>query len=73
MGPSQMAILPRSAIGNQNLCQSISKGTYACSLLAGGFVATETLVFLHIFDIYVSSGRSDAFHTLRRMSFVGSI
>ena len=45
----------------------------ACSLFAGGFVATETLVFLNIFDIfYVSSRRSDAFHTLRRMNFVGS-
>ena len=46
----------------------------ACSLFAGGFVATETLVFLNIFDIfYVSSRRSDAFHTLRRRNFVGSI
>ena len=36
----------------------------ACSLFAGGFVATETLVFLNIFDIfYVSSRRSDAFYS----------
>ena len=43
-------------------------------LFTGGFVATERLVFLNMFDIfYVSGRRSDAFHTLRRMNFVGSI
>ena len=42
-------------------------------LFTGGFVATERPVCLNMFDIfYVSSRRSDAFHTLRRMNFVGS-
>ena len=69
----QRQLRRRPNAGNLNLCRSISKGTYACSLFAGGFVARETLVFLNIFDIsYVSSRRSDAFHNIRRMNFVGS-